>query len=417
MRRESLPVTAVALILAAGAPLPAVGAERAEDRAKTPTSQPSRGDPAAEDQSSRNNWLELVAADEIKTQRHVEVHTRVVGENGEVIEEHEEYQEAEEQEKFGRPWPPPTLLYDEGMVRWLDLDTYLEPLTVPGEYRVRHYLSKDIKGQRSDIGITQHDFATGVYRMVLGPIGAGAGARVRWLDLATDASLPDGRRKFPKNLYDTELQFMFPWLMPPGLWEIKIGSASDKPFHSGDEVTADITWSIGYPNSPGYAFLFLVNYNNNREYWNRDILLGFSYRGEPEDGRFKLALGFPYSAGRVKLTEDLQLSAEYNFPRTVHLRTDYVVSKNLRFYSGFDWANQRYFLYDRANDAARLFYYEKRVAAGLRWDITENMYLDFSGGFAFDRFFFEGTRYERRNQNRLDLGDGPFVGLQFGLRF
>ena len=39
------------------------------------------------------------------------------------------------------------------------------------------------------------------------------------------------------------------------------------------------------------------------------------------------------------------------------------------------------------------------------------------GGWAFDRFFFEGDRYEDRGFNRLEIADGPFLRIQLGVRF
>lgn len=91
--------------------------------------------------------------------------------------------------------------------------------------------------------------------------------------------------------------------------------------------------------------------------------------------------------------------------------------QDTRAYVGFDWANQRYLPHSRAARDDRLFYYEKRLTAGLRWEIGTHGYLDVFGGYAFDRMFFEAHRYEGRDRHRLDIADGPFFGIQVGLRF
>jgi len=45
------------------------------------------------------------------------------------------------------------------------------------------------------------------------------------------------------------------------------------------------------------------------------------------------------------------------------------------------------------------------------------MWFDAGGGYAFRRFFFEGEDYGDRDDNRLIVGDGPFVSLRLGARF
>jgi hypothetical protein len=65
----------------------------------------------------------------------------------------------------------------------------------------------------------------------------------------------------------------------------------------------------------------------------------------------------------------------------------------------------------------RLWYLEKRVYGGLKRDVTRDAYFEIIGGYAFDRFFFEGDRYENRSFNRINIADGPFLMLQVGLRF
>ena len=71
----------------------------------------------------------------------------------------------------------------------------------------------------------------------------------------------------------------------------------------------------------------------------------------------------------------------------------------------------------RRKESNRLWYFEKRLVAGVRWQVRDRCHLDFSGGYAFDRFFFEGERYEDRSFNRLDVSGGVFLGVQIVWRF
>jgi hypothetical protein len=49
--------------------------------------------------------------------------------------------------------------------------------------------------------------------------------------------------------------------------------------------------------------------------------------------------------------------------------------------------------------------------------VGPGMSVDLSSGYVFDRYFFEGHGLNNRNFNRVDVGDGPYVGLQFQLRY
>jgi hypothetical protein len=53
----------------------------------------------------------------------------------------------------------------------------------------------------------------------------------------------------------------------------------------------------------------------------------------------------------------------------------------------------------------------------VRWDITRNVFLEASGGYAFDRFWFEGQSYEDRDQNRINIDSGPIFMLRLSGRF
>jgi hypothetical protein len=75
----------------------------------------------------------------------------------------------------------------------------------------------------------------------------------------------------------------------------------------------------------------------------------------------------------------------------------------LRIYAGFDWDHDSYLRADRHVRSHQLFYYEKR--------------LTLSGGYAFDRFYFEGGGYSNHNENRIDIHGGPFVVGRIMLRF
>src|SRR5262249_62205832 len=103
--------------------------------------------------------------------------------------------------------------------------------------------------------------------------------------------------------------------------------------------------------------------------------------------------------------------------RSLRARAPYRLAGRLRIYTGFEWSNQIYFPVPRPDDQDRLFYYDKRVLAGVQLPLGEHLALDVSAGYSFDRFFFEGKSYSDRWNNRIDLGDGPFAAARLILKW
>jgi hypothetical protein len=127
-------------------------------------------------------------------------------------------------------------------------------------------------------------------------------------------------------------------------------------------------------------------------------------------------VGLPFTSVRYKPLEALTLEATYIPIRRVRARATYEVARPFRVWVGFDWAHDIYFRADREDDDDELVYYEKRVLAGARFDLR-HVGFELSGGYAFDRFWYEGERYSDRDDNRIDVRSGPFVSARVSVRF
>jgi hypothetical protein len=103
--------------------------------------------------------------------------------------------------------------------------------------------------------------------------------------------------------------------------------------------------------------------------------------------------------------------------RTVHARATYRLTGRLKVYTGFDWGNEAYLLAGREDNRERFFYYDKGLTSGVRFDVNRHLSFDLSGGYVFDRFYFEGRSYSDRNNDRIDVGNGPFLSLMGQLRW
>ncbi len=194
---------------------------------------------------------------------------------------------------------------------------------------------------------------------------------------------------------------------------LSVGSASDKPFHSINEMTVGVNAFLRVPQGDHNAWLFSLSYSPTSEL--PFPIPGVAYIYQPSD-YLRINIGLPFAVW-YRPWDDLTLELSYMLLRTVHARAAYRVCAPVRVYAGFDWSNESYFLADRNDENDRFFYYEKRLSAGVQVFLRRQALLDISGGYVFDRFYFQGHQYNDRNHDRIDVGSGPLLGLRFELRY
>lgn len=244
-------------------------------------------------------------------------------------------------------------------------------------------------------------------------------AGVRHVALDTDARLPRSGDELPASLWDVRVGAGYRRRFDTGVVagaSATFGSVSDHPFASAAEWVVDANGFVRLPAGAGDdAWVAFLNFATNRAFLPNVPLPGGGYLWAP-DKRLSLLAGFPLSSLRWEALDWLTLEGTYVFPRDIHARVTFHLCRPVALYLGYDWTSQSFLRHDRADRDHRLFYYEQRLLAGLRWDILENLWLDLGAGFAFERFFFEADEYDDRYENRIDLEDGPFVRLQLGVR-
>lgn len=279
------------------------------------------------------------------------------------------------------------------------------------------YPDRAVRGQNTDMGLNQHRVR------LVAPVlqdkdrfewSVSGGVTALFVD--TDAVLPDAGVAFPDELWDVGVGTAARWKLENG-WivggNLGLRSASDRPFNSLDETALSAGVTLRVPWRDHFAWIGGLRYSTLGELPFPLPTVALAYEPGPH---LQVVAGIPFAV-RWRPADAWELSASYALLRTIHAQVGYRLAAPLRLYAGFDWDNQRFFRHDRADTDARLSYYEKRVSAGIRWDITRTVSLDASGGYAFDRFWFEGEDYGDRHINRLDLGDGPFATLRLGVRF
>jgi len=289
------------------------------------------------------------------------------------------------------------------------------------DYRFTNYPDRKVDNQETHLGLSEHRVSLFVPLFQDTANEWGLSARTRFEDIDTRARFPEVGGRFPSELWDVGGTLSFRHKFDSG-WigglALTAGSASDEPFHSIDEVYYRGVAMLRVPQGERNAWLFSVIYATDERFlsWLGAIPIpGIAYQWVPSD-RFQLIIGIPFSSVQYRPLEKLTLEAQYFPVRRVRARATYEVFRPLRVFAGFDWDSEHYARTGRGDKDDRLFYYEKSVRGGIRFDLR-HFGVELTGGRAFDRFYFEGETYSNRDDNRIDIHDGWFGAAQLSVRF
>jgi hypothetical protein len=284
------------------------------------------------------------------------------------------------------------------------------------DYRVTWFPDEEVRGQPTVLGYVQQDFSLLVPVWQCASDELSASASLRDEHFHTGAILPNSMVPFPEDLWNIRFGTSYRHLFDNG-WiaggSLSLGTASDKPFHSINEMTLGTNVFLRVPQGEHNAWLFTLSYSPVSEL--PFPIPGVAFLYQPTD-YLRINIGLPFAVMYQPL-DDLTLELSYMLLRTVHARAICRVYRNVRVYAGFDWSNESYFLADRIDENNRFFYYDKRLSGGVQTFFGRQAMLDISGGYVFDRFYFQGHQYNDKNYDRINVGSGPLLGLRFELRF
>lgn len=299
------------------------------------------------------------------------------------------------------------------------LDARLGRLSPTLEYAATAHFREGVDQPGGDLAFEQHDLFLSVPIVQDEDREWSAQAGLRALDFHTDARLPDTGEAFPDSLWDVQVGTSYRFRTArdwTGGFNLSVGSASDEPFESRDEVTVQGTAFARIPHGERNAWIVMLNASNERQFLRYVPLPGVAYAYHPSR-RFQALVGVPVTSVRWQAADWLTLSALYLLPRTARAKAAFTVAPGAEAYVGYRFDHQSWFRADRSDEDDQLTFYEQRVEGGLRLELGERVWLDVGGGYAFNRFFYEADEFDDRGDNRINLSDGPFGFLQLGIRF
>jgi hypothetical protein len=160
------------------------------------------------------------------------------------------------------------------------------------------------------------------------------------------------------------------------------------------------------------AWLFSLMYSPTGEL--NFPIPGVAFYWQPADN-FNATIGIPMKVW-WRPVEDLTIEASYMPLTTVKGKVSYHLWGGISVYTAYESGNASYFLYNSPDSRDRFFYFDQRVVSGLKMEFGRQGILDLSGGYAFDRHYFEGIT-SSDTSNRVNVQSGALLSLMFEWRF
>jgi hypothetical protein len=287
-------------------------------------------------------------------------------------------------------------------------------------YRAAEFFDEPVKGQDAHLGYTQQSVhvLTPIWQDCANEFSALARVGVESFD--TNAILPSTQQPFPAELWQVSLGTNYRHLFDNG-WigggSVQVGSFSDKPFHSINEMMVSAEGFLRVPSGPTNAWMFFLAMSSNSQILPFIPIPGVAYLWAPSKS-FQSLIGFPFANVTWRPTDDWTFNVSYALLTNFNGRVSYRLCRWARLFTGLDFVSQNYFRTGRAVENYRFFEYYDQLNSGVQIILGRRAFFDLSGGYVFDRFFFEGRTFASgQDYNRVNVDPGPFVSATVQFRF
>jgi len=285
----------------------------------------------------------------------------------------------------------------------------------PISYKTTWFPNAAVQGQSANWGMVGQDFS------FMAPVSSSSPSTVmltggvsnRLID--TDATMPDSGRAYPDNLWNVRLGLMYMRQLDEGRMfsaGVNVGSASDRPFGSIEEMNVSLMAMYRRPSGERNAWTFGVVYSPTSEIQFPIPMI--SYFWNPSD-TFQANVGLPFML-RYRPDDRWTFEASYMLIHTINVKGSYRLTDRLKIVGGYSSTDEVYMLYDRTDVSDRFFMYDQRVSLGLESPVAKWLTVDLTGGYAFGRYSYTGQQWDSAQFDRIDIANGPFVMFHAQLR-
>jgi hypothetical protein len=315
------------------------------------------------------------------------------------------------------PLGPPPNPVCEGIGTRLGLAVLAGRFGVPG-YGIAWFPSQPVTGQPTNLAELRQDLSIFAPIQTDGDDSATVGVGIRNSVFSTDAILPNSHRSFPSTLWDIEAGVAYAHRWENG-WTtgaaVSVGSASNRPFSESNTLLANVALYTAFPTVGDDAWIVGVNYSPTSDFPYPFPIVAYYWKPNED---LEANIGIPFFM-KWRFLPEFTANLLYVPIRTVTARVtwDPEALQGFHVYGAFDWSNESYFLANREENDQRFYHFEKRLTAGMQFDLIYRLRLDISAGYAFDRFYFQGKQYSDRNYDRVNVGSGVFGAVQLRLQF
>lgn len=185
--------------------------------------------------------------------------------------------------------------------------------------------------------------------------------------------------------------------------QASVGTASNKPYHSLQEMVGRVTASYRVPSGERNSWIWLLAYSNNRTFLNNVPLPGFAYLWRSADSTVTVIAGFPFAAFTYMPSRDRGAQFSMFGPRATNAEFFQRVAGPAKTYARFEWTQDEWARANRNDNRNRLVYTHKRASVGVRSPIGKGFSIDVSGGREFDRAFFENRSSSSSDVQKVTL--------------
>lgn len=235
----------------------------------------------------------------------------------------------------------------------------------------------------------------------------------------TNAILPDSLQKFPSSLtsIQTGMSYMHRF---DNNWVAgvtgSIGSASDKPFDGLRDMNFGLSSFVRIPTIGGRdSWLVSLSYQPTGQL--SIPIPGVAYLWNPNPN-FRMSIGLPFSIW-WRPVETVVVTATYVPLTNVNARVFWTPVKRVSLFGAFEAGGSSFQLADRLESNERFRMNEDRLLGGFRVTPVRWMTFEMSGGYLFDRRFFQSTSGGSASggTDRINVAGGPFLAANLLLRW